>query len=195
MFGVVRWPAAAAAANKPVAHWEYKTEVNCLEGGDTGCNISAAACDNGQFQARVLRRMVRPDGKPFTDETGSWAFWGLTCFPDQLPGNRLPTIAQIQQQPLAGAQRADLDLLPQRKAERHAVGIAARGGEIFRRARRDPVDGNADRLLETHNEDAARCGGLRFDLGGQPHDEAAIASGGDDARLAANHRRLRQSRR
>ena len=89
--------AAAAAAGKPVAHWEYKTEVNCIEGGDAGCATSAAACDNGQFQSRVLRRMVGPDGKPVKGADGSWAAWGLTCFPEQIPGNRLPSLAQIQQ--------------------------------------------------------------------------------------------------
>lgn len=92
-----REAAAAAVANKG-PRWEYKTRLNCTSGdADSGCATAAAACTNGQFQAVVLRRMVNPDGTPVADERGIWSEWGVTCFPNELPGSNLPTLAMIQQ--------------------------------------------------------------------------------------------------
>ncbi|MFC7490074.1 MULTISPECIES: hypothetical protein [unclassified Knoellia] len=64
---------------------------------DAGCATAAAACANGQFQAVVLRRLVNPDGTAVAGPTGQWTGWGVTCFPDQLPGNTLPSLVQIRQ--------------------------------------------------------------------------------------------------
>ncbi|KGN32145.1 hypothetical protein N802_11230 [Knoellia sinensis KCTC 19936] len=89
---------AAASVGKPGPRWQYRTRINCTSGdADTGCGAAAAACTNGQFQAVVLRRMVDPDGTPVRGAQGQWTAWGVTCFPDRLPGNTLPSIAQIRQ--------------------------------------------------------------------------------------------------
>ncbi|MFC7487215.1 hypothetical protein ACOCJ7_00240 [Knoellia sp. CPCC 206453] len=89
---------AAQAVGKPGPRWQYKTRINCNQGdANAGCGTAAAACTNGQFQAVVLRRLVNPDGTPVTQPEGQWAEWGVTCFPDMLPGSNLPTMAQIMQ--------------------------------------------------------------------------------------------------
>ncbi|MEO7270228.1 MAG: hypothetical protein ABIW49_13575 [Knoellia sp.] len=89
---------AAAAIGKPGPRWEYRTRINCNQGdANAGCGTAAAACTNGQFQAVVLRRLVNPDGTPVNQPQGQWAEWGVTCFPDMLPGSNLPTMAQILQ--------------------------------------------------------------------------------------------------
>ena len=90
---------AAAAVGKPGPRWEYRTRINCAAGDatGTGCATAAAACTNGQFQAVVLRRLVDERGIPINDERGIWTAWGLTCFPQELPGSNLPTLAMIRQ--------------------------------------------------------------------------------------------------
>ncbi|GGB76046.1 hypothetical protein N798_13195 [Knoellia flava TL1] len=90
---------AAAAVGKPGPRWEYRTRINCAAGDatGTGCATAAAACTNGQFQAVVLRRLVDERGVPINDERGIWTEWGLTCFPQELPGSNLPTLAMIRQ--------------------------------------------------------------------------------------------------
>ena len=90
---------AAGAVGKPGPRWEYRTRINCAAGDDsgTGCASAAAACSNGQFQAVVLRRLVSETGAPVPGEQGIWTAWGLTCFPQELPGSNLPTLAMIRQ--------------------------------------------------------------------------------------------------
>ncbi|KGN39049.1 hypothetical protein N803_00570 [Knoellia subterranea KCTC 19937] len=89
---------AAKAVGKPGPRWEYKTRINCAVGDpDANCDTAASACTNGQLQAVVLRRLVNPDGTPVPDDRGIWSEWGVTCFPDLLPGNTLPSLAQIRQ--------------------------------------------------------------------------------------------------
>jgi len=90
---------AAAAVGKPGPRWQYRTRINCSAGDTTGsgCATAAAACTNGQFQAVVLRRLVTADGTPVTQPQGRWTVWGVTCFPNELPGSNLPTLAMVQQ--------------------------------------------------------------------------------------------------
>jgi len=90
---------AASAVGKPGPRWEYRTRINCAAGDDsgTGCATAAAACTNGQFQAVVLRRLVSETGAPVPGEQGIWTEWGITCFPQELPGSNLPTLAMIRQ--------------------------------------------------------------------------------------------------
>lgn len=111
--------ASAAAAGKPVPRWEYKTQINCAAGNtspDDGCGTAAEACTNGQFQAVVLRRLLEPTRSmggvggtapptptgpirmlPAAGPQGTWQVWGVTCYPQLLPGNALPTMAQVLQ--------------------------------------------------------------------------------------------------
>lgn len=90
---------AAAAVGKPGPRWQYRTRINCAMGdaNGTGCATAAAACTNGQFQAVVLRRLVNPDGTPVPPPRGLWSEWGVTCFPNELPGSNLPTLAMVRQ--------------------------------------------------------------------------------------------------
>jgi len=100
--------AAAAAAGKPTPRWEYKTQVNCTTANnnpDVSCG-AAEACTNGQIQSVVLRRLLVPTTPtgggnvqmaPAQGPQGSWSVWGLTCFPEMLPGNTMPSMAQILQ--------------------------------------------------------------------------------------------------
>lgn len=100
--------AASAAAGKPIPRWEYKTQVNCTSGNtnpDVSCG-AADVCTNGQIQSVVLRRLLVPTTPtgggavsmlPSTDDRGQWSVWGLTCFPEMLPGNTMPNMAQIRQ--------------------------------------------------------------------------------------------------
>ncbi|PRY53408.1 hypothetical protein BCF74_12827 [Knoellia remsis] len=94
--------AAAATAPKPRPYYEYKTQINCAAGNeatDSGCGTAASACDNGQFQAVVLRRLMVP--KPgggyqlAPPPEGLWQGWGLTCSPQLIPGTNLPTLANV----------------------------------------------------------------------------------------------------
>lgn len=115
--------AAAAASGKPIPRWEYKTRINCAAGdvnADDGCGTAAEACTNGQFQAVVLRRLLVPvrgasspapgpsstgpvvvtparpgSMTPAAGPEGQWHVWGVTCYPQLLPGNTLPTMAQV----------------------------------------------------------------------------------------------------
>ncbi|CAN7205479.1 hypothetical protein [Knoellia sp. LjRoot47] len=83
---------------KPGPRWQYRTRLNCgANGGDAGCATAGRACTNGQFQAVVLRRLVNADGTSVTGPQGIWSTWGVTCFPNELPGSNLPTMAMIQQ--------------------------------------------------------------------------------------------------
>ncbi|WP_147064279.1 hypothetical protein [Knoellia locipacati] len=90
---------AAAAVGKPGPRWQYRTRLNCSAGDTTGsgCATAAAACTNGQFQAVVLRRLVNADGSVVAGPQGIWTTWGVTCFPNELPGSNLPTLAMVQQ--------------------------------------------------------------------------------------------------
>lgn len=89
---------AAASVGKPGPRWEYDVRSNCVNGAADAICGAATACDNGQIQSIVLRRWVNPDGTPVpNDPRSQWSSWGLTCFPQLLPGNNLPTVAQIQQ--------------------------------------------------------------------------------------------------
>lgn len=111
--------AAAAATGKPTPRWEYKTQVNCTSGNtnpDVSCG-AANVCTNGQIQSVVLRRLLEParvvsvpapgsNASPTTGPVrmlpaagpqGHWSAWGLTCFPEMLPGNTMPSMAQIRQ--------------------------------------------------------------------------------------------------
>ncbi|EAQ00493.1 hypothetical protein JNB_09979 [Janibacter sp. HTCC2649] len=90
---------------------------------DAGCGTAAQACTNGQFQAVVLRRLMVPVQRtnapaplpsgsstgpgsavpvpggstmaPAPGAQGQWHVWGVTCYPQLLPGNALPTMAQV----------------------------------------------------------------------------------------------------
>lgn len=115
--------AAAATSGKPIPRWEYKTHINCAAGdvnADDGCGTAAEACTNGQFQAVVLRRLLVPvrgasspapgpsstgpvvvtparpgSMTPAAGPEGQWHVWGVTCYPQLLPDNTLPTMAQV----------------------------------------------------------------------------------------------------
>jgi hypothetical protein len=90
---------AAAAVGTSGPRWQYRTRLNCSGGdtGGTGCGTAADACTNGQFQAVVLRRLVDVAGTPMPGPQGLWTMWGLTCFPNELPGSNLPTLAMVRQ--------------------------------------------------------------------------------------------------
>lgn len=114
--------ASKKASSKPVPYYEYRTRINCAAGNeevDSGCGTAATACSNGQFQHVISRRLMVPvtgvagapsgagsgtpieavptDRKwvPATGPEGQWQDWGLTCFPDLIPGSASPTLAQV----------------------------------------------------------------------------------------------------
>ena len=101
---------------------------------------------------------------------------------------------QVDKQLVACNHRADPDLLRQCKPQGAPVGIAPRRANIFVGPRAEPIDRDVYRLPELDDEDAAGHADLRLDVGCGADDEAAVASGGDEAGLTAHALRLSQRR-
>ena len=95
---------------------------------------------------------------------------------------------QVEKNSFSGRYQIDLDLAGKGDPHRHAIRIVARRTDVVGCLDVQPVDGNRNRLLETHHQDAVGNLRGRPNLTAELEDEPGIAIAGGHADIAWHRR-------